>query len=640
MVSQFFKLLRYLWAPCLISFSINATGPLTDVFDSLSKIEQYAKLVDEYPNPDNNDWENPDFSTHYSHLLSGKFYKTLKLSGGFKSLWTAKGFKSLLEYVTHEREYCGYLGRFVTKTTPVPDTRMIIFGEMHGAFHSLVRDLHALKQIGYIDDSLKIINPDYYIVFNGNISSRSSYILETFTVILRLMYVNPYKVIFIRGSQEDKERWGHYSLKNELRMRASSIDDAKVPLNNLVNKFFNTLPLAFYLVASQTEKNIDVVRISNYGADIKELFEKEFADFFTHGQVSTSIIEEGSRRKSSVDINLRAIIRGEQFYKSQYVPSTGLQMSGKEEGATSWVIMSSPSQAYQELFQFYYDAFVMLTTYKALDDWTLTLYNSDVRESEPIRQTKVFKLVSGIELTSSEAIQSQLKSYQERTSFLENKIASLDQALNSFPVTQQKHELTGGLVGKKIVVRQQEKPAVVKESVAAKELPKKAEAKSIDELVATEIPMGSDKGFITVGTLVDLSNGTKEEGESIVQGIRAVFDLQNEQGGIEGKKLRLEVKDTRYTEKYARIGAENLLTQDKIDIVLAPLGTVSLEGFIDKNKKRITAYIVPSSIRCIDSTYARSDKYFLYARQHSSRGICSYKICCRGYESKKDCLFL
>lgn len=583
MVFPVLKFLICLWLSCLTGCSIFATERVTDVFDSLTKIEQYAKFITEYPNPDNSDWENPDFSTYYAHLLSHKFYKTLKLSGNVKQLWTAKGFKSLLEKMVAMREYFGYQGRFVMKISPLPGTRMIIFGEIHGAFHSLVRDLKALKQIGYIDENLKIIEPDCFIVFNGNISSRSSYILETFTVILRLMYVNPDKVIFIRGSQEDKERWSNYALKNELKIRISGFFDGKIPFYDLVNNFFNTLPLALYLVASQTPKNIDLVRISNYGTDFRELSEKEFADFFTHPEVSTSIIEEGSRRKSSVDINLRALIRGEQFYKSQYVPSTGLQLAGKEEGATCWVIMSSPTQAYQVLFQSFYDAFVLLTTFESLDDWTLTLFNRDIREFEPIKKTKVFKLVSGIELTSNEALQSQLNMYHERITYLKDKILSLDESLKTGRISQLKQELAF----------LQEKPTVKEEAAKKGKGLTKPQAKPGAEFAATGIPMGKDPRFITVGTLVDLSDGTKEEGESIVQGIRAVFDKQNQQGGIAGKKLKLEVEDTRYTKEYARIGVEKLLSEDKTGVVLVPLSTGPLEGYLDLIKKKLVLALFP-----------------------------------------------
>ena len=191
MIFRFLKIIVCLVLSGQLNFSIYATERVTDIFNSLTKIEQYAKLIPEYPLPDNSDWENPDFSTYHEQLISHKFYKTLKQAGGIKSLWSVKGFKALLEQMVNMREYFGNQGRFVMKITPHPGTRMVIFGEIHGAFHSLVRDLAALKKLGFIDKNLRIIESDFYIVFNGNISSRAANIMETFTVILSLMYANP-----------------------------------------------------------------------------------------------------------------------------------------------------------------------------------------------------------------------------------------------------------------------------------------------------------------------------------------------------------------------------------------------------------------------------------------------------------------
>lgn len=49
-----------------------------DAFGSLKNIELYAEHLDEYPAPDNNDWENPDFTTYYHSMLSRPMYKLLK----------------------------------------------------------------------------------------------------------------------------------------------------------------------------------------------------------------------------------------------------------------------------------------------------------------------------------------------------------------------------------------------------------------------------------------------------------------------------------------------------------------------------------------------------------------------------------
>jgi ABC-type branched-subunit amino acid transport system substrate-binding protein len=552
----------------------------TDMFDSISKIVEYAKLVSEYPKPDNKDWENPSYSSYHAALLGLK-WKDYSKFRAMNNLWTANGFKILLHNVIQTRETNGFKGRLVIKLYPIPGTQFIIFGEMHGAFHSLARDLQALLKLGYINEHLKIVKPDCYLVFNGNISSRSPYVMETMSVILQLMNVNPNNIIVICGNQEEKERWTNYTLKDELEQRAMHLEYGKGTLSSMITQFFDTLPLAVYLIGLQSEKNVDIVRISNVGTESKDLSEKEFADFFLHPEISVGNIDEGIYKKAAIDINLKALIRGEQFFRSQYIPSTGLQLSGKEEGATGWVVMSSPTQAYQKLFQFYYDAFAILTTQLRLNDWTLALLNRDVRESEPLQQTKVYKLISGSELSMKQIMQSQLQASQEKVAYLKDSISLLDKALKE-----------GRPVPVKINVA-----LLSKEQKDAKQSDQKPLASSHEiskmQSVQTGIRFGKDPAFFTVGTLVDLSSNTKEEGESIVLGIRTVFDRINRQGGIGGKQLRLEVKDTRYSKEYGRQGAESLIKEDQIGLILCPLSTGPLEGCLDLLQKKELLALFP-----------------------------------------------
>ena len=72
----------------------------------------------------------------------------------------------------------------------------------------------------------------------------SPYILETLTIILRLLQVNPQNVIYLRGEQEIAHNWLQYGLKSELRIRARHLSDARVPLQKDIDAFFNTLPIA------------------------------------------------------------------------------------------------------------------------------------------------------------------------------------------------------------------------------------------------------------------------------------------------------------------------------------------------------------------------------------------------------------
>lgn len=558
-----------------------------DIFGSLKNIELYAERLNEYPAPDNNDWENPDFTSYYHSVLARPMYKLLKSNGTFENVWTYNYFKSLLKEVTRAREFSGYYDRFVMKMTPIPGSHIIIFGEMYGAFHSLTRDLRALYDMGFIDENLIITNPDTYIVFNGNLASRSAHVLETLTLVLELMKKNPSHAIFIRGAQEDKEHWVHYSLKSALRVLTMYSDD-KNSIKNEVNRFYNTLPLALYLLPEERTQSINIVRISNYGTEAKDVSENELGDFFST-QEFVAKIKKNNQSIRKTQVNLKAIIRGDQFYRAQYIPSDGLQMSGREEGAMSWTILSSPTKAYQELFGFYYDAFVVLTTYQALQDWTITLYNRSIKEPGDIKARKIFNLISGVELPMRRMKQLQKKALEEKISFLKNKIEWLDESYNMI------------VASGKIVV-EPEKPLMVEEEKPTEQRaifwPATNKEVALGEAAESgikAIPIGTDPKIITIGTMIDLTDGVREEGASIVQGIRAVFDKQNEQGGIYGKKLNLVFRDTKFSYEPSRENCMRLLQEDKVGVILVPHSTIGTEGLLDLVKERSILVLFPAA---------------------------------------------
>jgi ABC-type branched-subunit amino acid transport system substrate-binding protein len=560
---------------------------ITGVFDSLTKIEQYASHINEYPKPDNVDWENPDFTTYQEEISPNYVYTLLTVLGLVHPLWSPLYLKQLLTILTNMHEYEGYQGRFVRKINPIPGSHFIIFGELQGAFHSLVRDLRTLKELGFIDEHFKIIKPDTYLIFNGNIASRSANALEMLTLVARILYVNPDYALCTRGGQEDKERWKNYALKRELMTRILMNFIGSTPMSNIIDRFFNTLPLAVYLVTYKNPQQVELVRISNYGTESKEFSEKEFADFFTTPYTSVTLLDT-PRKHQSANIALRAIIRGQQYYQSQYIPSQGLQLSGKEEGATGWTIYSSPTESYQTLFQFYYDAFVILTTHPLLDDWTLTLYNKDVRDQEKIAPKKIFKLVAGFELDTKKIAQLEMDALNERLNFFEQRLSAIDNQIKTIKLTQLKQELGELEVPptQPISKKPEKKDIVIAPSVSA--VPS-APTASLD------IPLGAHKSVITLGSTVDLSNGLKEEGTSIDYSIRQMVDMCNQSNCTPGVSLKTVILDDMYTPARARANVTNLLNEHKTGLLVMPLGTATLESYLDLVKTNSIAVLFPST---------------------------------------------
>lgn len=84
---------------------------------------------------------------------------------------------------------------------------------------------------------------------------------------------------------------------------------------------------------------------------------------------------------------------------------------------------------------------------------------------------------------------------------------------------------------------------------------------------------GVSKTEITLGSIQDLSGPLAGFGKQIRLGMMLRVDEINEQGGINGRKLKLNVEDSSYDPKKAVLAAQKLVNQDKIFAMIGHLGT-------------------------------------------------------------------
>ncbi len=78
---------------------------------------------------------------------------------------------------------------------------------------------------------------------------------------------------------------------------------------------------------------------------------------------------------------------------------------------------------------------------------------------------------------------------------------------------------------------------------------------------------------ITLGSIQDLSGPIAGFGKQARLGMMLRVDEINEQGGINGRKLKLFVEDSAYDPKKAVLAAQKLVNQDKIFMMLGHIGT-------------------------------------------------------------------
>ncbi len=385
--------------------------------------------MDEYPPIDNTTWANPDYTSFLRRMVPS-FWDTLSYKLYLRSwpLWSIQGFSDLLSKVVKNRENNGYIGRFVLKMKPLEGSSFIIWGDLQGAFHSLVRVLVELHKQGVINDNLEIVRPYVYFIFNGDLVNRAAYSLEAITLVMRLIDRNSDKVFYIRGNHEDRDHWQNFNLRRDLVIRARAISDEKVPLANKVSRFFDTLPLALYLIDQEDDESINVVRISHYGRDRTELDEEKFSGFFErpHTQKTTVFKLTNEVKSGNKRVNIRAIVRGESR-STVYRPTSGISQLEADKGATAWTLLSSPTESYRHLQDFYFDAFGVLDVGKTLNDWTISLYNQDVRELLGFKKVAVYNLVTGLREFSAEKSSAELDPFVE----MAKKLRKIDQQTQS-----------------------------------------------------------------------------------------------------------------------------------------------------------------------------------------------------------------
>ena len=84
---------------------------------------------------------------------------------------------------------------------------------------------------------------------------------------------------------------------------------------------------------------------------------------------------------------------------------------------------------------------------------------------------------------------------------------------------------------------------------------------------------GVSKTEITLGSIQDLSGPLAGFGKQIRFGMNLRVSELNEQGGVNGRKIKLIVEDSGYDPKKAVLAAQKLVNQDKIFAMVGHLGT-------------------------------------------------------------------
>lgn len=129
--------------------------------------------------------------------------------------------------------------------------KIIIFGDNHGSFHTFYRNLLRLHLLGIIDLENFTINPNYRLLFLGDIVDRGVYALEILSILFEFMIRDrEYRIIINRGNHEEIDINEIYGFKNEVKSKHS------LSLWKKINDIFVTLPSAHILINPETNTKI------------------------------------------------------------------------------------------------------------------------------------------------------------------------------------------------------------------------------------------------------------------------------------------------------------------------------------------------------------------------------------------------
>lgn len=314
-----------------------------------------------------------------------------------EKLWSSKKFDDLIKEIYLNRQLSGYYEDFIIRINPICKSKFIIFGQLNSSFHSFIRDLTYLLEIGIIDNNYKILKPNFFIIILGAIGGKQ-YILETLTLILNLMKQNPNSVFYLKEKPMLNNNWINQYIKKEFKLKAKNTI-INHPLKITFNRFFSTLPYSLYITPNP---NQGVIRLSNFGFNYKKIKEKNFKRELTNLQVNTvkkldlnTILynQNNSKKHDNSYSYIQAIIKNQNILRNNEAIK-GLNFLTPKEGAIKWHIFSAPNKFYQKYFNAHYDSFCLIKTGLNIKDSTISVYNRDITSSKAFLKYKTYNIVT------------------------------------------------------------------------------------------------------------------------------------------------------------------------------------------------------------------------------------------------------
>jgi ABC-type branched-subunit amino acid transport system substrate-binding protein len=129
--------------------------------------------------------------------------------------------------------------------------------------------------------------------------------------------------------------------------------------------------------------------------------------------------------------------------------------------------------------------------------------------------------------------------------------------------------------------------------IRSKNLPPAASPSDAAPAVTGPLARGVTESTITFGSTVAYSGTNKDVGQNAVAGIRTAFDSVNDEGGVNGRKLKLVVLDDGYEPERALANMHMLLDQRNVFGIIGNVGTSTAERTMPFAVERKCLFFAP-----------------------------------------------
>lgn len=133
---------------------------------------------------------------------------------------------------------------YIQKLMLPAGAELITFGDLHGSIHAFARMLCKLMADGYLDQHLRLIKRNVYMIFLGDLTDYGRNGADTLYTVLKLRTANPGEVFLCRGNHEEQNLNQFYGFAQEIASRYPGADQQ---LLSHVYHLYEHLPYAIFV---------------------------------------------------------------------------------------------------------------------------------------------------------------------------------------------------------------------------------------------------------------------------------------------------------------------------------------------------------------------------------------------------------